>query len=258
MAKSLNIPKGEREGFPFYKIKSSQMLIINDLHIPYHDERAIKKALTYTKDFDTLLINGDLIDFHGLSKFIKRPDKIFIKDEIEIAKEFLEQITNYYHKKRIVYKFGNHDDRLKRWVYEKAPALYDVEEIKLEYLLKLKDFKIEKVEPQQTIKAGKLNIIHGHEYRGGARINLSRGMLLKTFENTAFGHFHGTESKTKKRIDGDIVGAYSIGCLCGLNPKWLPNNEWNLGFALVNFETSGEYSLENKIINYKTFKIHTM
>jgi len=245
----LNIPKGEREGFktPF-KIKSNKMLVICDLHIPYHDEKAIEIALTYDESFDTLLIDGDLIDFHGLSKFQKRPSKIFIKDEIETTKEFLDQIRKHFKDKRIIYKFGNHDDRLRRWVYDKAPALYEVEEIKLENLLKLQDYKIEKVEPDQKIQSGKLNIIHGHEYRGGASINLSRSVMLKTFDHTLFGHFHTVDYKAKKKIDNHMIGSWAVGCLCGLTPQWLPNNEWLHGFALIEFD-NGSFHVHNKTIS---------
>jgi len=250
MGKSLNIPKGEREGFKTpYKINCKKMLIICDLQIPFHDKKAVELALTYDESFDTLLIDGDLMDLYSLSRFQdKRPDMAFVRDEIEITKEFLEQLRKYFPNKRIIYKFGNHDDRLRKWINDKAPVLFNVESIQLEEQLNLHELKIEKVESNQIIQTGKLYIIHGHEYRGGGQVNLSRNMMLKTFDNTLFGHFHKPDYAFKKKIGNNVIGSWSVGCLCGLTPKWLPNNEWLWGFAIVEFD-NGSFSVNNKTIS---------
>ena len=46
------------------------------------------------------------------------------------------------------------------------------------------------------------------------------------------------------------MGAWAVGCLCGLSPDYMPINDWNLGFAFITRENDGNFSVENKkIIN---------
>jgi hypothetical protein len=48
---------------------------------------------------------------------------------------------------------------------------------------------------------------------------------------------------------GEVISVNSTGCLCGLNPLYMPINKHNLGFAYVEINIkTGEYILENKKI----------
>ena len=40
---------------------------------------------------------------------------------------------------------------------------------------------------------------------------------------------------------------FAIGCLCGLKPRYLPINQWNLGFATVDLYKN-EFDFQNKRI----------
>ena len=53
-----------------------------------------------------------------------------------------------------------------------------------------------------------------------------------------------------KDINGKVIGAWSTGCLCDLNPRYMPLNNHNLGFARVEVEPDGSFEVHNhKIIN---------
>ena len=123
-----------------YNIKGKEILVLSDIHIPFHDKKALNIALQYAKECDTILLNGDIIDFHGLSRFIKNPEKSFINREILIAKEFLELLRANF-KGEILYKIGNHEDRLTFYIFNKAPALWGVENVTLKSLLGLNELK---------------------------------------------------------------------------------------------------------------------
>ena len=67
------------------------------------------------------------------------------------------------------------------------------------------------------------------------------------------GHNHTTSEHTETDMNGKIVTTWSIGCLCGLNPDYMPLNKWNHGFAIVEMDENGEdYHFKNyRIFNGK-------
>jgi len=229
----------------------NKILILNDIHIPFHDSKALLTALKYGRDknVNTIILNGDIIDLYSESKFNRIPRLRNTKVEIDLTRQFLTMLRERFPKAKIIYKEGNHEFRLKSYLMDKAPELYEVPEIKLDELLKLKQLRIEWIEDKRLIKAGKLYIIHGHEiFSGAGTINVARTIRLKTSENVIFGHFHKTQNDFQTAISGKLVGGWSVGCLCGLNPLYMPINMWNSGFALVEIDDKGFFDVENKII----------
>ena len=51
------------------------MLIISDLHLPYHDEQAIRVALEKGKaeDVNIVILLGDILDMYQMSQWVKDP-----------------------------------------------------------------------------------------------------------------------------------------------------------------------------------------
>lgn len=222
-------------------------LIFGDTHFGFHDKKAIETTLNYGDGYDFILLNGDILDFYALSYFSKNPAINSIKDEVNTAKEFFRILREVYPKQRIIFYEGNHDERLRKYIWEKAPALYQVEAIQLKSLLELDKHGVELVENGRGWKIGSLHGMHGNEAGLKGGINISRTMLLRTFENCLFNNFHKTSSSPAKTLDGKTLMNWSVGCLCGLKPKYRPINDWNWGFAEV--ETNGkEFQIENKII----------
>ena len=85
--------------------------------------------------------------------------------------------------------------------------------------------------------------------------NPARAAFLKTLDSVLIGHFHKTSQHTEASMYGDILSVNSQGCLCGMNPHYMPINKWNHGFCYVehNLKT-GDYLLHNlKIIKGKVF-----
>lgn len=231
-----------------YAIKNVKKgLIFGDTHFGFHDKKAIEVTLKYRDDFDFILLNGDILDFYALSFFSKNPSINNIKDEINTAKEFFKALREMYPKVRIIFYEGNHDERLRRYIWDKAPALYGIEEISLKSLTELDKHKIEFIENGGGWKIGSLHGLHGNEAGLKGGINVSRTMLLRTFENCLFNNFHKTSSSPAKTLDGKTLMNWSVGCLCGLKPKYRPINDWNWGFAIVETNEK-EFQVENKII----------
>lgn len=259
LSDEFQMEEGEDEGLMPFEIQGGdyRLGICNDIHIPFHDLSAIKIAIRHFQQsqVNKILINGDLLDFHGLSRFHKNPTKIFIHKEIELARHFFQQLRKLFPSEQIIYKYGNHDSRLSNYIYEKAPALYGLDALNLSELLNLRDLGVHTVAPEQIVRAGKLNIIHGHEFPSGpGAVNVARSIRLRAGDNIAMGHFHRTQTDVATTIGDKTHGSYAVGCLCGMRPKWYPMayTTWNHGFATVDVGTDGTYQFNNyKIVGGK-------
>ena len=252
------MPESYAETFEPYEISQSRTLIISDLHIPYQDNDSIQKAINYGKEkkVNCILINGDVLDFAGISRHEKDWRQRQVHQEFEAARIFLSSLREHFPKAKIVFKLGNHDERWEKYLFLKAPEIFDDPEFKLESRLKLGELKIEVVKEKRPIRIGKLTVLHGHELFGGSGgVNPARGTFLKTFDNVIIGHYHKTTSNTEITMSGNIISVHSVGCLCGKTPYYMPINRWNTGFGYCELDIkTGDYVFHNKqIINGKVF-----
>lgn len=229
----------------------NKILILSDIHIPYQNNTALRLALQYGKQhgISAILLNGDIIDFYGLSRFIKDPNLIDINKELEFTKLFFRELRKYFGDIPIYYKIGNHEERLEHKIQAAAPELFNVDNVRIAELLQFRLYNITEVADKRNIRIGKLNVIHGHELFGAAgQINVARNVRLKTFANIMVGHYHRTQSDFQRKVTGEVVGGWAVGCLCGLSPLWLPINNWNNGFAIVEQDVDGNFEVHNKMI----------
>jgi predicted phosphodiesterase len=248
------LPKSEKENKQTYVFPTqcNKILIISDIHAPYHDEQAIELALNYgvEQGANTVLINGDLIDFYQLSRFEKDPRKRSVKYELDCVREILKYIRYKFPLATIIYYLGNHDHRYHKYMIQKAPELLDIEEFNLYSLLKCAENQIILLDNNRGTRAGKLNIRHGHEFYGSGGVFPARSYYLKAKDNILVSHVHRTSEYTEPNINKKLNAGFTIGCLSDLDPDYSPNNAYNLGFGFVTVDKSGDFTVQNKrIIN---------
>lgn len=246
-----NLPESHAEHYDPYIISQSKVLILSDLHFPYQDNTAIRAAINYGKEqkVNCILINGDLIDFATISRHEKDWRHRNIAFEFEAVREFLFELRKHFPKTKIVFKEGNHDERWEKWLFLKAPEIFDDPEFKLASRLRLGELHIDVVQDKLPVKIGKLTVLHGHELQGGGGVNPARATFLKTLNSVVIGHVHKTSMHSEARMDGEIINVQSTGCLCGMYPMFARVNKWNQGFCYVEHDIkSGEYKLYNKLI----------
>ncbi len=247
------LPESDETKYEPYIIKGSKVLgILSDVHVPYHSIEALTVALDEFKrqGVDTVLINGDFLDIHKLSKYVKDPRKKSFAHELETANQLLDIICQMFGK--VVFKLGNHDERYEHFLMHKAPELLGIPDFKFENLLKAKERGMQVIGEKRIIKANKLNIIHGHEYPSVfSPVNIARGLYMKGKVSAMQGHNHQTSSHTETDMNGDIVTTWSLGCLCELNPAYMPLNKWNHGFAMVELDTN---FVNYEVKNYSIYK----
>lgn len=248
------LPETEAKPFEPYILPkyNNNILFLSDIHLPYHDIHALTLALNYGKEkgVNTIYLNGDIMDCYKASFHEQDPKKRDMGHEFDVCRQFLDLLKKEFPKAKIFFKQGNHEARWERFLRVKAPIVLDMEEFRLEVILKLREKGIEWIPNSQLVKAGKLNMIHGNEYKGGGGINVARTLWLRAGDNVIAGDKHKTQTGLKTNIDNKVVGTWSVGCLCELNPDYMVFNEWNLGFAHIEIFNSGEFAVHNKqIIN---------
>lgn len=227
-----------------------KVLVLSDIHIPYHDVEALKIAIDkgITERCDCVYLNGDVLDFFQLSfhekDARKRPS---LKQELEMAKEFFAYLRNKFPKATIYFKPGNHEHRLERYLTVKAPELLDCEEFKLNILLELEKFKIIYINKRTKTYFGHLLVEHGDRMKGTGGVNPARTLFLKYKRHTLVGHFHKKSEHAEKIYDGKLISTFSTGCLCDLEPEYFEVNNHQLGFAIV--EMNGDnFKVNNYLI----------
>lgn len=240
-------------GWAPYRVKlPCNALVLSDVHIPYHDDEAIKVALQTGKKekVDTIILAGDILDCHALSFWMTDPRERKFKEELDQTRGFLCMLREKFPSATIVYKLGNHEERYEHYMISKAPEMLDISEFSLDTLLWLDDLQIDLVDEKRIVKVGDLNIVHGHEWKGGATnpVNPARGLFLRAKSYTMCGHFHQASYHQGKTIDDKVTACWSLGCLCDMHPHYRPFNEWTHGFGLVRADKDGHFEARTPVI----------
>lgn len=162
------------------RILSKRIGVINDLHIPFHDQRALLLVLDVYKTIgiDEIILNGDIVDFINVSLHgPKHPDiKETIEDEIYQTIAFLKLLRSLFPKIKITYNAGNHEYRLDRWIMQKCPSFWNL--VRLERLLQLEELKIDWNEYNCEYKVNDLNLYVQHSPPSYS-VTAARASLLK-------------------------------------------------------------------------------
>ena len=233
-------------------------LILSDVHIPYQDDKAISAAFNYARKYqpDNIVLNGDVMDFYGLSTFDKSPDrKDTVAGEIMKGRKWLSGLRRRFSKANIYFLQGNHENRLQKYLW-RNPELHGLDSLELKNLLRFKHLKIKetKVDAEYWgkdtghLKIGDAIIMHGDSRLNGSSSSKYSGYSAKNTmmgiqQSVVMGHIHRL-AHIKHRTPYGYMTGVEAGCLC-----IIPGNaNWQQGFAT--FET-----YKGKNYNYKIHHI---
>lgn len=214
-------------------------VICGDIHLPYHDKRALEATLEHAiaKGYtDWMILNGDIIDSYQLSRWVRDPKARDWPGELEIAKSFLSEVRSVW--KRVIYKLGNHERRWWDYMRIKAPELVGLTALEFDELTDLKRLDIDYVAPNRVIHAGELTILHGHEYGGSlfSPVNPARGAFIRGHACMVTGHLHRGSHHPEPDVRGRVMSCWSHGCLCDLHPEYAPLNKWDHSFLMMDWD----------------------
>ena len=230
-----------------------RVLLLSDIHVPFHDVQAIEAAVNYglkKKPITDVYFNGDLLDFYTLSTFDKDPAERDISTELTMGAELVFEIAKAFPKARIWLKLGNHENRWGRYLRARAPDLASLPELSVESILRQYVPDVHVIEDDRLVKMGKLLVVHGHEVgRGSGGAHPAKWLHNKTGTSSLCGHFHRSDEFTTKTALGIVSSSWAVGALCQLEPNYLPRNQWNHGAAIIEIDDAGDFRVDSFRIN---------
>jgi predicted phosphodiesterase len=216
---------------------SNAILIVPDVHAPYHDQRAWELLLRVRDELKPgrIICTGDFFDFYAVSSHRKDPRRAqMLRDEIAIAGKMMKELSPD------VFIMGNHEDRLERYLCDYAPALMGLvgfeELVMAPTLVQYKDF----------YQLGKVAFTHDLDYTGPY---VAQRALSDAQHSIVVGHAH----RLSMCVEGDINGTPKVSACFG----WLGDadkadymhrlkakRQWSLGFGIGYQQEDGVVFLE--------------
>lgn len=222
------------------RIKSSleKWLIIPDCHIPYEDPKAYSLMLRAARriKIKNVVVLGDYADFYAVSSHSKDPRRLQnLHWEVERVNERLDELDRLFRGKKI-FCAGNHEDRLRRYLQDRAPALFD--SVQVEQLFRLKERGWKYVPYNSYTRVGKLYVTHdlGKAGKGAGADAVSAFM-----HNAAIGHTHRLEYYVSGSVTGETHLGASLGWLGDFDQieyrhRAKLRREWAHGFGVLYVE----------------------
>ena len=228
------IPEGNMHTIPTINLTPSEdkILILNDVHIPYHNKRAFVQALEHgkTENITAILLNGDIFDFYGISRWEKNPKERDFKYEVETIRGILYALRYEFPDANIYFRYGNHEERYIKYMQNRCLELFGIPEFSMESMLHFDKLGIISFSERVLIEFGGYTILHGHEI---AANHIERYLQIAK-KSLIVGHHHRTQYSQSRAIDGSIIKGHMIGCLSELTPPYLSlPSQWNLGYMIL-------------------------
>jgi predicted phosphodiesterase len=220
-------------------------LSISDAHIPFCDQYALELVVKIVGVWQPhrIIENGDMGDFYDVSDFDRNPDRLRdggLQRQFDQMIEFNGELRRAAPEDtEIDFLPGNHDDRLRRYIW-RHPQLFGLRALELPALLELERHRINYYPDEVTLARGGLVVKHGSIVRkAGGMSALAELEAEKYAVSTLTGHTHRIGC-TMVRTRRGLIGGWENGCLCNLNPEWIKRPNWQLGVVLINESADGE------------------
>jgi len=234
------------------------VMVMPDLHIPYHDQAALlcaMKAHEYLQPKRTVLL-GDWLDAEPFKSFetrtlVESRMHDFKKDEVDPCNKILDSLQK--NSSLVVYIEGNHEFRI-----EKAAARAKGVGVASVYSL---------ISPRNLLSEGRKNFIwvpysktlshykitddlwamHGWSFsKHVAEYHLNQLASV----SCVFGHVHRQQSASRRcKVNDKQIKAWSPGCLCDRQPIWGTQQptDWIHGFSILYVKNDNSHWFEYTI-----------
>ncbi len=225
-------------------------VVAGDAQYPFQYQTGIRllKKFIETNKPDHVILNGDWADFYKISSFDKDPTRLeTLQDEINIIRRFfraLRRLGNF----KITWVQGNHEDRLRRYLWKVSPELASLDCLKFDKLMGLKEFKIRYVE--DGVWVGKIYVTHGSIVRKHSGYS-AKAEFEKNGCSGISNHTH-RDGKYTVRTRGGNFAWWENFCMCQLDAEYIKGiANWTQGFSVIT-QSGGQERVEQiAIINGK-------
>lgn len=230
--------------------------IMGDIHFPFENPAALSLARQIYNDAKphVTILNGDILDFFGISKYPVPPvRRVMFGNEIKEGAAKLKELRKWG-KGHWIYIEGNHEHRLRLYLYRRAPELAGIisvpdligcDKLDMRYLAHC-DTPVSREEfsaPQ--VKLGKLYVFHGDTVKlWGNTVNVARSLFLRLLKPALIGHWHRCDSYLQTDYEGVANGAWVTACLAHPRPHYDTGRVWGQGCAVVTIQ-DGYFEVDN-------------
>lgn len=189
-----------------------RVLIIPDVHVPYHDELAWRCCLATARAWQphTAIILGDFGDFYMVSQYAKDPSrKMRFADEITHVRHELDCLASL-RIPDVRYCEGNHETRLKRLINSQAAAIAGAVTSDAAQLLDVSRHGWQWIPYGHHTRVGKLAFTHDC---GKAGVYAARQSLMAFGSSVVIGHTHRAMCHYESTLNDERHVGWSMGWL---------------------------------------------
>lgn len=229
-----------------------RMLILPDVHAPYHDRRAWACALDVARRWrpNACVQLGDFGSWDSVSSHPHDPRKVLPLDqEAKGCNQALTELGRALkaggcpRENRWILE-GNHECRIDRYAQTLAPELRPFIDWREMLHLDRRGWKV--VPYKASLCFGELRLSHDF---GRAGVYAARQALVDVGENVAFGHTHRLQvfyggTQAGKRHVGATLGWLGDPEAIDYRHRDLVRRDWQHGFGVAYFLASGEFWLQ--------------
>jgi predicted phosphodiesterase len=222
-------------------------VVLSDIQIPFQDQKVLDLVTDFVRDLKPhgVILNGDITDSYRLSRFTKNPfteDPINRNDLVQEQREAGRLLKKLEKAPEKWWLGGNHEDRLRKYIWDKAPEFAGLSELTFPKLFHLSDYGFKWKEYGGHLDLGKLMVTHGslvskHSGQSG------RAHMEKYGTSILVGHTHRLGVYYRRDVRG-VHAAYENGCLCQLNPSYDHHPDWQQGFSVVHTFDHGGFNVQ--------------
>jgi hypothetical protein len=205
---------------------------------------------------DKVILLGDIVDCYSISSFTRDPERASsLKEELDQGAKFIDKIVHTCPNAEVIYELGNHEDRLRKTIWNVVPAFKGL--ITFEEKLHLDKHNIKSYDYGFAYVHNAFLYIHGNKVNKHsaytAKVNYADlGM------SGIGGHTHRAGTYYKTDWDGEHEFAEN-GCLCklSLSEEWFhkPVPDWQHAFSIVYFDQD-KFHVDQIVIPRKKFIIY--
>lgn len=212
------------------KLDKDLVALVPDIHLPDEDAKAVEWCLDRirVRRPGTIVLLGDVVDFFALSRFPKNlSGKRKLPEELTAGKKFFERLFAICGGARVLYKSGNHEDRLTTYLNKQAPELAELPQLAVPAQLGVEG-RVEYISTHHVILQDVL-IFHGRKFDG----NVALSNLRKFRMSCAQGHSHRMSIVYMTDARGNLLSSAECGTLQQRTPGYAGVTDWTLGMAWI-------------------------
>lgn len=222
---------------PAQIVKKGRVLVIPDVHVPFHNKKAwelVLEVIAYTRP-DAIVQIGDFADMLAVSAHPPGPgEKHDLKKELACVSREWQKLEAAAGDAMLVHTAGNHEFRLARYIAKNARAIEGIIPPMKELMGMSEDVIIRPY--QEPFHIGRVTYTHDVGFAG-------KTATAQTLDAVGSCVVHGHDHRGTVVYSGDTEGqrwfGLGTGCLADFSKiTYLPpakTRYWSLGFGVVDY-----------------------